>query len=97
MSEPVPVAIRALDVAEAERRETELVDLLVDAVVGGASVNFLAGFTQGEARTFWRKLLPDLGAGSVRLLVADTGLQLVGTVLLSLMQQPNQPHRARNR
>ena len=39
-----PIAIRALDVAEAEARLAELADILVDAVAHGSSVNFMAGF-----------------------------------------------------
>lgn len=88
------VTIRELDVAEAEARLGELAAILVDAVAHGASVNFLAGFTNEEAAAFWRGQLPGLADGSRHLLVADDGQRLVGTVVLSKAPQPNQQHRA---
>jgi S1-C subfamily serine protease len=96
MTEPAasPTAVRALDAAEAEARLGELSAILVDAVAHGASVNFLAGFTHAEGQAFWRGQLPGITAGSTRLLVADDGARLVGTVLVFLAHQPNAPHRA---
>jgi len=88
------IVIREIDAVEAERRVAELGAILVDAVENGASVNFLAGFTQGEAEEFWRGQLPGLADGSRHLIVADDGDRLVGTVVLTLAPQPNQPHRA---
>lgn len=88
------IVIRELDAAEAGRRIAELGVILRDSVEGGASVNFLAGFTQGEAEAFWRGQIPGIADGSRHLLVADDGERLVGTVVLTLAPQPNQPHRA---
>jgi len=88
------VVIREVDAGEAERRIDELGVILRDAVEGGASVNFLAGFTQAEAETFWRGQIPGIADGSRHLIVADDGERLVGTVVLTLAPQPNQPHRA---
>lgn len=88
------IDIRELEAAEAERRIAELGAILRDAVDGGASVNFLAGFTQDEAEAFWRGQIPGIADGSRHLLVADDGEKLVGTVVLTLAPQPNQPHRA---
>lgn len=88
------VTIRELDVAQAEARLDELAAILVDAVAHGASVNFLAGFTQAEAAAFWRGQLAGLADGSRHLLVADDGQRLIGTVVLSKAPQPNQQHRA---
>ncbi len=88
------IVIRELEAAEAERRIAELGVILRDAVDGGASVNFLAGFTQAEAEAFWLAQLAGLADGSRHLLVADDGDKLVGTVVLTLAPQPNQPHRA---
>ena len=87
-------AIRPLDAREAEARLPELGDILRDAVEHGASVNFVAGFTQGEAEAFWRGQLAGLAAGDRILFVADDGSRLVGTVLLFFAHQPNAPHRA---
>ena len=89
-----PVPIRALDDAEAGARLDELAGVLVDAVAHGASVNFMAGFTRDEGAAFWRGQLPGVAAGGTRLLVAEDGGRLVGTVLLFLARQPNAPHRA---
>lgn len=87
-------AIRELSAAEAEARLGELAAILVDAVAQGASVNFLAGFTSGEAAAFWRGQIPGIADGSRHLLVADDGERLIGTVVLTKAPQPNQPHRA---
>lgn len=91
---PAGVFIRALDAAEAEARSGELSAVLVDAVAHGASVNFMAGFSDEEGRAFWRGQLPGIAAGERRLFVADDGARLVGTVVLSFAHQPNAPHRA---
>ena len=85
--------IRALSPDEAERRVPELAAILADAVAGGASVNFLADFTEADASAFWRRQMPGFAAGSQHLFVAEEGGRLVGTVILSFAQQPNQPHR----
>ena len=88
------VIIRELDAVEAEARLDELAAILADAVAHGASVNFLAGFTQGEAAAFWRGQVPGLADGSRHLLVADDGTRFIGTAVLSKAPQPNQQHRA---
>ncbi|CAH2604513.1 GNAT family N-acetyltransferase [Rhodovastum atsumiense] len=90
----VATIIRALDAAQAETRLDELADILVDAVAHGASVNFMAGFPQPQAREFWRGQLPGLADGTKCLLVAEAGARLLGTVVLSFAHQPNAPHRA---
>jgi GNAT superfamily N-acetyltransferase len=88
------VAIRALEAGEAEARLSELAEILVDAVRHGASVNFMAGFSLEEARSFWRNQLPGIASGEKRLLVGDDGARLVATVLVMFAHQPNAPHRA---
>jgi GNAT superfamily N-acetyltransferase len=88
------IVIRELAAAEAERRLGELGAILRDAVESGASVNFLGGFTQGEAEEFWRGQISGLADGGRHLLVAEDGDRLIGTVVLTKAPQPNQPHRA---
>ncbi|MFA6267726.1 MAG: GNAT family N-acetyltransferase [Pseudolabrys sp.] len=88
------IVIREIDAAEAKARLEELGAILLDAVAQGASVNFLAGFTQAEAEEFWRGQIPGVADGGRHLLVADDGTTLVGTVVLTKAPQPNQPHRA---
>ena len=90
----VPVTLSALDAAGAEARLAELAEILVDAVAHGASVNFMAGFSIGDAKTFWRGQLPGLEAGMTQLHVAEVGGRLVATALLMFAHQPNAPHRA---
>lgn len=89
-----PVQIRPLIAEEARARLDELAHILVDTVARGASVNFMAGFTAEEAKSFWRDQIPGLADGTKHLLVADDGDRLVGTVLLIHAPQPNAPHRA---
>ena len=86
--------IRELDSAEGETRLSELSAILMDAVVHGASVNFLAGLTEAEAQAFWRGQLPGIAAGEKRLVVAEQFGRLLGTVMLTFAHQPNAPHRA---
>lgn len=92
------VTLRDCDEAEARSRLPELGALLVDAVAGGASVNFLAPFTQLQGEAFWSTQQNPLGTGEKRLLVAEApspaGPRIVGTVLLALATQPNGLHRA---
>ncbi len=94
----MPIAVRALEAAEAEARLGELAGILVDSVAGGASVNFMAGFSHAEARAFWQSQIPGIAGGEKRLFVGDAaardGARLVGTVLLIFAPQPNAPHRA---
>ncbi len=86
--------IRFLDAGEIESRLSELADILVDAVANGASVNFLAGFSHDQAKTFWRAQIPAIADHKAQLLVAEEDGRLVGTVLLMFAHQPNAPHRA---
>jgi GNAT superfamily N-acetyltransferase len=91
---PDGIAVRRLDASEAEARVGELAAILVDAVAHGASVNFMAGFSREEAETFWQGQLPGIADGGRRLIVADHGARLVGTVVVTFAPQPNAPHRA---
>ena len=88
------IHVRGLTAEEAEARQGELADILVDAVANGASVNFLAGFGYDEALVFWRRQMPGLTSGETRLFVGEEGGRLVGTVALFHASQPNAPHRA---
>jgi GNAT superfamily N-acetyltransferase len=80
-----PIADSALD---------ELASVLVDCVEGGASVSFMAPFTQEDGKKFFRKVAASVGAGDTALLVARLGKRIVGMVQLGLDTPPNQPHRA---
>jgi GNAT superfamily N-acetyltransferase len=86
--------IRRLDEKMAEAALPQLAAILVDAVANGASVNFLAGFSQAEGEAFWRGQIEGIASGGRILLVAEQAGELVGTVVLTLAPQPNGPHRA---
>jgi GNAT superfamily N-acetyltransferase len=73
-----------------------LAELIVDAVEGGASVNFLAGVTAAETAGWWRARLPQVADGTITAFVAtDPGSgRVVGSTLLVRSRNPNSPHRA---
>lgn len=83
-----------LDAAAAAARREELAEILVDAVAGGASVNFLWPFELPDARRYWDRIIARISAGEILLLAVENGGRLVGTVQLLPAPQPNQDHRA---
>lgn len=90
-----PPAIRRLDGAEAAARARELALLLIDCVLGGASVSFMAPLSPERATAFWSKVAEGVALGERLLLVAEgPGRELLGTVQLVLATPENQPHRA---
>ena len=86
--------IATLDAPVADAALEQLAAVLVDCVEGGASVSFMAPFSQGEALAFFRKVAGSVAAGDTVLLAARLGGKIVGTVQLGLDPPPNQPHRA---
>lgn len=88
------MTIRAWSAADLESSVDNLATLLRLCVEDGASVNFLMPFPQAEAVAFWLRQRDAIRDGSLHLLVAEADNRPVGTVLLALAAQPNQPHRA---
>jgi ribosomal protein S18 acetylase RimI-like enzyme len=89
------VRIEAIDQASYYDAISGLAALLVDAVDGGASVNFLAGVTLAEAAAWWAARSDDVRSGTVTVFVArDEGERIVGSTLLERSINPNSPHRA---
>ena len=86
--------IRKLPYEEARRRVSELAAVLVDCVAGGASVNFMAGYSQAQAEGFFSRVADGVGAGQRVLFGAFIDGKLVGTAQLVTDVPPNQPHRA---
>ncbi|MGH6942563.1 N-acetyltransferase family protein [Hypericibacter sp.] len=82
-----------LDANAAAGRSEELAGILVDAVAGGTSVNFLWPFGLPDARRYWDRVIARIGAGEILLLAIESGGRLVGTVQLIPAPQPNQDHR----
>jgi len=71
-----------------------LADLVVDAVAGGASINFLADVTAASAAAWWRGQLDEILDGTTTLFVARDGDRIVGSTLLMRSTNANSPHRA---
>jgi acetyltransferase len=86
------VEIARLTYNEAQNALPELVDLLIDAVEGGASVGFLLPIDHAEIEAYWRKVLDTLDE-RVLLVAADNG-KIVGSVQLAMESRANGIHRA---
>jgi ribosomal protein S18 acetylase RimI-like enzyme len=72
-----------------------LAEILHAVVHAGAGVSFFTPFSIDEARAFWvDKVLPQVRAGTRRVVVARLDERIVGTVQLELDMPPNQQHRA---
>ena len=79
---------------QAEARRDGLVDLLVDAVEGGASVNFIRPMTRAKAEAWWAGALASHARGERVILTAEATARLDGTVQIILAPQENQAFRA---
>jgi GNAT superfamily N-acetyltransferase len=88
------VEIRRLDAGEARLHIDGLARVLADCVAGGASVSFMAPFSQQDARDVFGGVVADVEQGRRVLLAAFADGELVGTVQVLLALPPNQPHRA---
>jgi GNAT superfamily N-acetyltransferase len=78
----------------AEAEISQLSDLLMDAVNGGASVGFLPPLSRAEADAYWRSVIAAMREGSRVLLVAMDNGSLQGSVQLQLEMRANGNHRA---
>jgi ribosomal protein S18 acetylase RimI-like enzyme len=86
--------IYVLTPAEAQTRREALADLLVDAVEGGAGVNFVWPMTQTKAEKWWDGALLSQVRGERIILTAEAGNRVDGTVQLIPAPQENQSFRA---
>lgn len=81
--------------AALDRDVDALAGVLHAVVHGGAGVSFFVPFSMDAASAFWREtVLPGVFAGTRRVVVARTGVRIVGTVQIDLATPPNQEHRA---
>jgi len=94
VTEEEAVEIRRVEAAEAREHLDGLAAVLVDCVEGGASVGYLAPFSQDDARRVYEEYLVEVERGRRVLLAAFTEGALVGTAQLVFAPHPNQPHRA---
>jgi ribosomal protein S18 acetylase RimI-like enzyme len=97
------VRIEAIDPSSFDDAIDGLAALLVDAVDGGASVNFLAGVTRAEAAAWWAARTEAVRSGTITVFVAregdgdggdGDGDRIVGSTLLERSRNQNSPHRA---
>jgi ribosomal protein S18 acetylase RimI-like enzyme len=88
------IVVRALDPDEAARRQDQLIELLVDAVEGGASIGFVLPLERAEAAAYWDGVTGGLGEGRLALVAAFEQDRLIGSVQLGLEPRANGRHRA---
>ena len=87
--------LRTLSHDDILKHLSELTDILVSCVNGGASVSFMLPFSPETATAFWLRMAQSVAAGErIVLAAADAQQRLVGTVQLITDQPENQPHRA---
>ena len=83
------VEISVLEAPVPEAAIDQLASVLVDCVAGGASVSFMAPFTQDDGVTFFRKIASSVAAGGMVLLAATLDGRIIGTVQLGFDMPPN--------
>jgi GNAT superfamily N-acetyltransferase len=89
-----PHIVKLLTPAEAQARREGLIDLLVDSVEGGASVNFVWPMTRAKAEAWWAGALAGHARGERLIFAAEADSGLDGTVQLIPAPQENQAFRA---
>jgi len=77
-----------------EQQLSQLADVLIDCVDGGASVSFMHPLTRERALAYFGDVARGVASGERVLLVAADEVGLCGTVQLVLALPENQPHRA---
>ena len=88
-----PWTLRRLPVVD-DAQIDGLADILIDCVLGGASVSFMHPLTRERAVAFWQRVADGVSRGERALLVAEDSQGLCGTVQLIWDLPENQPHRA---
>jgi GNAT superfamily N-acetyltransferase len=88
--------IVALDPTGYEAAIPSLAALIVDAVEGGASVNFMPGVTEAEAAQWWQARIPDVADGTITPFVAKEPATntIVGSTIVIRSRNTNAQHRA---
>ena len=69
------------------------VELLRDAVAGGASVGFLDPLSDDEAAAYWDGVFAEVEAGGRLLFAVRDGDEVLGSVQLAIPAKPNARHR----
>jgi len=89
-----PLEILSLTTDDLHSARPHLIELLRDAVEGGASVGFIAPLDPQIADSYWAKIEAEVAQHQRIVLAARAEDQLVGCVQLSLATPPNGTHRA---
>jgi len=92
--EPTGLEIRELDLKGYRQALPDLVELTLDAVSAGASINFLAEVTAAQAAAWWEARIGSVAAGQTSPFVAVLDGRVVGCALLMRSANQNSPHRA---
>lgn len=83
-----------LDAEALEANLPRLGAIMAACVNDGASIGYLAPFSDAEGEAFWRqKILPGVREGLAHVFVANVDGRIAGTVVLAHDMPPNQPHR----
>ncbi|SRR5579871_1490037 len=73
---------------------SELVELLQDAVAGGASIGWTEPPSTKDARNYWSEVLEAVGRGERLLFVATDNHVCAGAIQLAVSPRPSTRHRA---
>jgi GNAT superfamily N-acetyltransferase len=87
-------AIRIVTPSQAEALREPLIDLLVDSVESGGSVNFVWPMSRQKSEDWWAGALQSHARGERVILVAEEAGRVLGSVQLIFPGQENQAHRA---
>jgi ribosomal protein S18 acetylase RimI-like enzyme len=94
MSVEAVAEIEPLNGRAAREPRAGLIELLRDAVAGGASVGFLNPFTEAAAGAYWDDVFAEVETGCRLLFVVREGDDVLGSVQLAIPPKPNARHRA---
>ncbi len=86
--------LRLIPPAEAAIRRDALIDLLIDSVESGASVNFVWPMTRAKAEGWWDGALNSHARGERLIVIAEHDGAIDGMVHLVPAPMENQAHRA---
>ena len=93
MRVPEEIELRRLSGGEARKHLDGLAAVLRDCVEGGASVSYMAPFSDEDARAAFDGFVKEAELGRRLIIAALDDGELVGSVQVILALPPNQPHR----
>jgi ribosomal protein S18 acetylase RimI-like enzyme len=93
MAVEVVAEIERLGGREARALRAGFVELLRDAVAGGASIGFLDPLSDDAAAAYWDRVFDEVDAGDRLLFATRDGAEVLGSVQLAIPAKPNARHR----